>query len=52
MNEKKPNLKKDGLSIHFNKVNRKITQKDLEKKLVKEIGDKINVKIDNDDKNN
>ncbi|TDQ79523.1 hypothetical protein CLV99_0965 [Sphingobacterium yanglingense] len=52
MSDKLKNLKRDGISIQSHKVKREITQKDLEKDLVKEVGNKIIVKLDDNGKFN
>lgn len=49
---KKSDLKKYGISIQTISVKMTVKQKDLEKKLVQEIGDKIKVKIDTYGKDN
>lgn len=46
------NIKDHGISIISNKISKEITEEDLTKELVKKIGTRIEVKIDNDEKNN
>ena len=52
MSKKNKHLKENGFSIISTKITKVITEEDLTKELVKKVGSRINVKIDNDEKNN